>query len=67
MSSNNIAEIRWDNFPILNQRPPEMSFEEYKLHLKAQKYLLKQYRTNGIRGTVIDPTPPDLETEESKG
>lgn len=50
------ATINWEKFPILTSRPPEMSYEDYRLHLKAQKYLLKLYKTQGktIKGYVND-------------
>lgn len=68
MMNKNLAEIRWDNVPILTKRPEDMSYEDYRLYLKAQKYLLKQYKSQGkyITGTVYDPDQPSLQPEEPK-
>jgi hypothetical protein len=41
-------EIKWGNVPILNERPDGMSREDYKLHQKAYKALLKLHRYQGI-------------------
>lgn len=55
-TKRSIMEITWDKIPILTSRPPEMSQADYKLHQKAYKYLLKQYKSQGkfISGYEID-------------
>jgi hypothetical protein len=41
------ATIDWGRV-IINERPESMTFEDYKLHQKAYKYLMKLRKSQGI-------------------
>lgn len=47
------ATIDWSKV-IINERPEGMTFEDYKLHQKAYRYLLRLRKSQGIeiRATV---------------
>ena len=44
---------------ILNERPEEMSFEDYKEHLKRQKIYIKMKQKHPVK-------PINLSTKQSK-
>lgn len=63
MKKPQIFQINMGKIPILNERPPDMSLQDYRTHQKLYKQMLKLYRQIGINGKLILPT----ETSESGG
>lgn len=48
MKATESKETIWQKITILNERPKDMPFEEYKDKLRAQRDLYRMYRKMGI-------------------
>jgi hypothetical protein len=60
-----VFKINLNKIPILNERPPEMSYEDYRLHRKLHQQMLKLHKQIGINGKLILPSASRRDMENT--